>query len=89
MIKENTIIITVPNTLAETIKIQPDRSKIILVGPNESYDLKNIKFETTVAYNIKKLVNVDREDETFMFLVKEASKVFSIPEAAVALSVNN
>ena len=40
-------------------------------------------------YNIKKLVNVDREDETFMFLVKGASKVFSIPEAAVALSVNN
>ncbi len=55
VVKENTIIITVPNTLAETIKIQPDRSKIILVGPNESYDLKNIKFETTVAYNIKKL----------------------------------
>lgn len=55
VIKENTIIITVPNTLAETIKLQPDRSKIILVVPNESYDLKNIKFETTVAYNSKKL----------------------------------
>lgn len=55
VVKENTIIITVPNTLAETIKLQPDRSKIILVGPNESYDLKNIKFETTVAYNSKKL----------------------------------
>ena len=55
VIKENTIIITVPNTLAETIKLQPDRSKIILVRPNESYDLKNIKFETTVAYNSKKL----------------------------------
>ena len=55
VIKENTIIITLQNTLAETIKLQPDRSKIILVRPNESYDLKNIKFETTVAYNSKKL----------------------------------
>ena len=55
VVKESTIIITVPNTLAETIKLQPDRSKIILVVPNESYDLKNIKFETTVAYNSKKL----------------------------------
>ena len=55
VIKEDTIIITVPNTLEETMKLQPDRSKIILVQPNESYDLKNIKFETTVAYNKVKL----------------------------------
>ena len=55
VMKEDTVIITVPNTLAETMKLQPDRSKIILVGPNESYDMKNIKFETTVAYNENKL----------------------------------
>ena len=56
VMKEDTVIITVPNTLAETMKLQPDRSKIILVGPNESYDnIKNIKFETTVAYNENKL----------------------------------
>lgn len=55
VIKEDTVIITVPNTLAETMKLQPDRSKIILVRPNESYDMKNIKFETTVAYNEHKL----------------------------------
>ena len=55
VMKEDTVIITVPNTLAETMKLQPDRSKIILVGTNESYDMKNIKFETTVAYNENKL----------------------------------
>ena len=55
VMKEDTVIITVPNTLAETMKLQPDRSKIILVGPNEGYDMKNIKFETTVAYNENKL----------------------------------
>lgn len=55
VIKEDTVIITVPNTLEETMKLQPDRSKIILVGPNESYDMRNIKFETTVAYNERKL----------------------------------
>lgn len=55
VIKEDTVIITVPNTLAETMKLQPDRRKIILVRPNESYDMKNIKFETTVAYNEHKL----------------------------------
>ena len=55
VMKEDTVIITVPNTLAETMKLQPDSSKIILVGPNESYDMKNIKFETTVAYNENKL----------------------------------
>ena len=55
VIKEDTVIVTVPNTLDETMKLQPDRSKIILVGPNESYDMKNIKFETTVSYNENKL----------------------------------
>lgn len=55
VIKEDTVIITVPNTLAETMKLQPDRRKIILVRPNESYDMKDIKFETTVAYNEHKL----------------------------------
>ena len=55
VIKESTILITVPNTLQEALKMIPDRSKIILVGPNESYDLKNIKFETVVAYNKTKL----------------------------------
>ena len=55
VIKDSTILITVPNTLAEAMSLQPDRSKIILVGPNESYDLKNIKFETVVAYNKTKL----------------------------------
>ena len=55
IIKKDTVIITVQNTLQESMKIQPDRSKIILVGPNESYDMKNIKFETTVAYNENKL----------------------------------
>ena len=43
VIKDSTILITVPNTLAETMRLQPDRSKIILVGPNESYDLKKYK----------------------------------------------
>lgn len=55
VMKEETVIITVPSTLEETMKLQPDRSKIVLVGPNESYDMKNIKFETTVAYNENKL----------------------------------
>lgn len=55
VIKENTVIITVPNTLNATMKLQPDRSKIILVKPNENYEMKNLKFETTVAYNENKL----------------------------------
>lgn len=55
VVKEDTIIVTVPSTLEEAMKLQPDRSKIILVGPNESYDMSNIKFETTVAYNKNKL----------------------------------
>ena len=55
VVKEDTIIVTVPSTLEEAMKLQPDRSKIILVGPNESYDMSNIKFETTVAYNRNKL----------------------------------
>ncbi len=55
VIKEDTVIITVPNTLKETMKLQPDRNKIVLVEPNESYNLGNIKFETTVAYNKRKL----------------------------------
>lgn len=55
VVKKDSIIVTVPSTLEEAMKLQPDRSKIILVGPNESYDMSNIKFETTVAYNKNKL----------------------------------
>ena len=55
VIKKDTIIVTVPKTLEEAFKLQPNKERIILVKPNETYEMENIKFETTVAYNKTKL----------------------------------
>ena len=55
VIKPDTIIISVPNVIMFSEELQPDKTKLIAVRPNENYDLKNIKFETTVAYNKTKL----------------------------------
>ena len=55
VIKPDTIIISVPNVITFSEELQPDKTKLIAVRPNENYDLKNIKFETTVAYNKTKL----------------------------------
>lgn len=76
VIKEDTVIVTVPNTLAETMKLQPDRSKIILVGPNESYDMKNIKFETTVAYNENKLFHQKSKEWVGYIITINGEKIY-------------
>ena len=76
VMKEDTVIITVPNTLAETMKLQPDRSKIILVGPNESYDMKNIKFETTVAYNENKLFHQKSKEWVGYIITINGEKIY-------------
>lgn len=55
VIKSDTVIISVPKVISAVENLQKDKTKLICVEPNESYDLKNIKFETTVAYNKTKL----------------------------------
>lgn len=55
IIKEDTVIISVPNVIKESKILQNNDEKRIEVKPNESYEFKDIKFETTVAYNKTKL----------------------------------
>jgi len=55
VMKKDTVIISVPKVIMFSEELQPDKSKLLEVRPNENYDLKNIKFETTVAYNKTKL----------------------------------
>lgn len=50
---ENTIIVSTKDTYDELIKYF-DSNKIIIVNPNNSYDILDISFETVRAYNINK-----------------------------------
>ena len=51
IIKNDTIIISVPSVIKKSEDIQPESEKRIAVRPNEKYELKDLNFETTVAYN--------------------------------------
>lgn len=55
VIKEDTVIISVQNVIKECKVLQKNDEKRISVKPNETYEFKNLKFETTVAYNKEKL----------------------------------
>lgn len=53
--KEDSKIITVPSTEEKAIQLGFHKENIIVVFPNEEYQLKDLKFETRVAYNKTKL----------------------------------
>ena len=55
VMKEDTVIITVPKTQQEAVKLQQEQSRIIAVKPNEEYRFEYIAFDTLPAYNKKKL----------------------------------
>lgn len=50
---ENTIIVSTRDTYQELIKYF-DSNKIIIVSPNNSYEVLDIKFDTVRAYNVNK-----------------------------------
>lgn len=50
---ENTIIVSTKDTYQELIKYF-DSNKIIIVSPNNSYEVLGIKFDTVRAYNVNK-----------------------------------
>ena len=50
---ENTIIVSTKDTYQELIKYF-DSNKIIIVIPNNSYEVLGIKFDTVRAYNVNK-----------------------------------
>ena len=51
IIKNDTIIISVPSVIKKSEDLQLDSEKRIEVKPNEKYKLNDLNFETTVAYN--------------------------------------
>ena len=53
--KQDTKIITVPSTEKKALKLGFEKEHIITVLPNEEYKLKDLHFETKVAYNKTKL----------------------------------
>lgn len=55
VINENSVIVTVPSTKEEALKLQPNENKIITVKPNEEYKFNNFEFYTVVSYNKNKL----------------------------------
>ncbi|MFR8103964.1 MAG: MBL fold metallo-hydrolase [Clostridia bacterium] len=60
VMKPDTVIITVPKTKSEALKLQPDEKKIITVEPYEEYTLSDFSFETVPAYNEKKLFHTKK-----------------------------
>lgn len=68
VIKEDTVIVSVPNVINESKILQKSDDKRIAVKPNETYEFKNIKFETTVAYNKAKLFH-QKEKEWVGYII--------------------
>ena len=68
VIKEDTIIVSTPDVVSASKGLQPDDKKRIAVKPNETYEFKNIKFETTVAYNKEKLFH-QKEKEWVGYII--------------------
>ena len=62
VMNENTKIITVAETLNQAKNIFKDESKILLVSPNNEYEIEGIHFKTTVAYNKEKLYHPKKEN---------------------------
>ncbi|MDR0978900.1 MAG: MBL fold metallo-hydrolase [Lachnospiraceae bacterium] len=52
--KEDTVIVTVPDTEEELKNIGFNPEEIVVVKPNSKYKVKNIEFKTVPAYNVKK-----------------------------------
>ena len=54
VINQETTIITVESSKQEALEIVKNENKIIIVKPNEQYNVDGIKFQTTPAYNKNK-----------------------------------
>ena len=68
VIKGDTIIVSTPDVVSISKELQPDDKKRIAVKPNETYEFKDIKFETTVAYNKEKLFH-QKEKEWVGYII--------------------
>lgn len=68
VIKEDTIIVSTPAVVSASKELQPDDKRRIEVKPNETYEFKDIKFETTVAYNKYKLFH-QKEKEWVGYII--------------------
>ena len=62
VMNENTKIITVEGTLGMAKGLFGDVSKIMIVEPNLEYEIDDIKFKTTVAYNKEKMYHQKKEN---------------------------
>ena len=58
---ENTKIITVEGTHGMAKGLFRDESKILIVEPNQEYQIDDINFRTTVAYNKEKMYHQKKE----------------------------
>jgi L-ascorbate metabolism protein UlaG (beta-lactamase superfamily) len=54
VVKEDTVVVTVPGAEEELKNIGFNPEEIIVVKPNSKYKVKNIEFKTVSAYNVKK-----------------------------------
>lgn len=62
IIKDDTIIITPDSSRELACDLTGDRDRVLIVEPNNSYEVDDIKFTTTYAFNAEKLFHPKKEN---------------------------
>lgn len=62
LLKEDTIIITPDSSRELACDLTRDRNRVVIVEPDNEYEVKGIKFSTTYAYNTETLFHTKKEN---------------------------
>ena len=62
VLKGNTIIVTPDSSRELACDLTKDRSRVFIVEPNKNYELPDVKFSTTYAFNKEKMYHQKKED---------------------------